>query len=432
VANQSAPEWELLRRPITWEESGGQLCSWLGAHRLGVILSLGIVFRLAQYLSSRAIWLDEESLAANIRGLPLAGLFGPLIQNQLAPPGFLVLEWVVCHTLGHSTQSLRLFPLVFGIAALFLLLAVARRCLQPGAAPIALGLFAVSDELIYYASELKQYSGDVAWALAATLLALTLGKPPLTSARMVALGAFGAAVVWFSHPVLFVLAGIGVVLLAGALERRDLRGSVGLVVVGMVWLASFVASYAVTRVQLADPAAMWAFWNFAFPAWPPRSVWDASWAIRRLLYLFVNPLNFDTPAGPRISALPAIGLCLVGVWSLWRRDRRALGLLVLPVLFALLAGALHRYPFHGRLTLFLTPALILLIAEGAAQVRSRIMAGKGTGLLRRVASAAVLAAILLFPTLQAVYHLAEPRVRGDFDPHGDRRPHRLDPERFPF
>jgi hypothetical protein len=432
VAQRSGLGWELLERPITWEESGGRLGSWLSAHRLGVILSLGILFRLAQYLSGRRSWLDEDALAENIRDLTPAGLFGPLNGNQLAPPGFLILEWAAYHTLGDSLASLRLFPLVFGIAALFLLLGVARRCLRPGAVAIALGLFAVSDEQIYYASELKQYSGDVAFTLAATLLAMSVGSKPVTVARLAALGAFGASAVWFSHPVLFVLAGVGVVLLGEALARRDARASAGLVVVGLVWLGSFAASFAVARVQLAQPHAMWTFWNFAFPVWPPRSAWDASWAIRRFLYLFVNPLNFDTPAGPRLSALPAVGLFLVGAWSLGRRDRKALGLLLLPGLFALLAGALRLYPFHGRLTLYLAPALILVIAEGAAWVREAIAAGDGAERLRRGGGAAGGATIQLVPTLPAVYHLDTPRDRSGLDPHGDRRPHHLDPQRFPF
>ena len=41
---------------------------------------------------------------------------------------------------------------------------------------------------------------------------------------------------------------------------------------------------------------------------PPASVWDASWVVRRFLYLFVNPLNFETPLGVRLSALPALVL----------------------------------------------------------------------------------------------------------------------------
>jgi hypothetical protein len=42
--------------------------------------------------------------------------------------------------------------------------------------------------------------------------------------------------------------------------------------------------------------------------------------------------------------LPALGLFLVSVALLWRSDRRALGMLGLPGLFALLASPLRLYP----------------------------------------------------------------------------------------
>ena len=99
-------------------------------------------------------------------------------------------------------------------------------------------------------------------------------------------------------------------------------------------------------------------------------------------------------------------------------------MLALPGLFALAAAYLHLYPFHGRLVLFLVPSLLLLIAEGAGWFRETIGGG--------VPWAVVLAALFLFPSLGALYHLVEPRDRGDFNPYGDRRPATLDPDRFPF
>ena len=41
----------------------------------------------------------------------------------------------------------------------------------PRAVPIAMGLFALSDWLIYYSAEIKQYSCDLLLTLAALLLA---------------------------------------------------------------------------------------------------------------------------------------------------------------------------------------------------------------------------------------------------------------------
>jgi hypothetical protein len=51
---------------------------------------------------------------------------------------------------------------------------------------------------------------------------------------------------------------------------------------------------------------------------------------------------------------------------------------------------------------------------------------------RRAIRALVLASILLFPTLYAIYHLTTPRDHGDFNPSGDRRPTWLDPTIFPL
>src|SRR5262249_11934161 len=152
--------------------------------------------------------------AENIVTKTFMGLFGPLSGAQLAPPGFLVTEWGFVHLLGDRPLVLKVFPLLSGIASLFLFFRVARRCLRPDAVWIAMALFAVSDALIYFASEVKQYSTDVAVALLCSLLALDLVSRPATLPRLARFAAVGAVAVWFSHPAAFVLAGLGLVLIA--------------------------------------------------------------------------------------------------------------------------------------------------------------------------------------------------------------------------
>jgi hypothetical protein len=169
---------------------------------------------------------------------------------------------------------------------------------------------------------------------------------------------------------------------------------------------------------------MWRFWAGAFPPSPGSAGGTLGWAGRKALYLFVNPLDFATPLGPLASALPAMALFAIGCASLGRRDGRGLATLLLPVGFAVAASALRMYPTHGRLALFLVPFLLVPIAEGAGWLRARGVRG--------VAWAAVLAALLLFPALDAAYRVAVPRVRFELHPYGDRRPMSLDPARFPF
>jgi hypothetical protein len=396
---------------------------FVARHRIGLLLGLGVALRVAQYLADRPIWMDEGSLSANIVGRPFASLFGTLVNTQLAPPGFLVVEWIAARAFGPYAWSLRLVPLLAGVASLFLFERFSRQILGPTAAWVALAMFVVSDDLIYYASEVKQYSSDVAIGLACGLMGLAMASGPATARRLVGFALGGAAAVWFSHPAIFVLAGAGVVAFAGALHRRDWRDAAGLAAVGAAWIASFAGVYAVSSRQLGGGEAMWKFWAGAFP---PRSSVGAylEWGVRKVLYLFVNPLDFATPLGPVASAMPAVVLFAIGCASLGRRDGRGLAMILLPVGFALAASALRLYPTHGRLAMFLVPSLLIPIAEGAGWLR-----GRG---VRGVAWAAILAALLLCPALDAAYRLAVPRVRIGSNPYGDRRPNSLDPARFPF
>jgi hypothetical protein len=410
----------LLRRDIRWSA----IAAPVARHPVGFLLGLGVALRVAQYLSGRPLWLDEGALSSNIVGKSFAGLFGPLENSQLAPPGFLALEWVAGRLPGDDRWTLRVVPLLAGIASLFVFERFSRRYLNPTAALVALAMFVLSDGLIYYSSEVKQYSSDVAIGLACGLMGPALASGPATPRRLLGLAAAGAGAVWFSHPALFVLAGVGVVAFAPAIARREWGRGAGLALVGAAWLASFAGVYAVSLRQLGGSDGMWRFWAGAFPSSPGSAGGTLGWAGRKALYLFVNPLDFATPLGPLASALPALALFAIGCASLGRRDGRGLATLLLPVGFAVAAAALRMYPTHGRLALFLVPFLLVPIAEGAGWLRSRGVPG--------VAWVTVLAALLLFPAVDAAYHVVEPRTHGDFNPYGDRRPASLDPARFPL
>lgn len=411
----------LLRRELRI----GGVPAWVGPPKLAILLVLGVVARVAQFLADRSYWLDEISLEQNIVTKTLVELFGPLSGAQLAPPGFLAVEWGLYHILGNRPLVLKIFPVLCGVTSLFLFLRVAQRCLRPGAVWVALGLFAVSDDLIYFASELKQYSTDVVMALLCDLVALDMISRPATMARWTRFTVVGAVVVWFSHPVAFVLAGLGLVLIASALVDREWKRGLALTLMSLVWAASFACVYAVSQEQLGHRGTMWDFWAFAFPPRPFTGLGSAAWLIRSILYLFANPIEIVTPMGPTPSALLAFGFFLTGCVSFVKRGAsQTLWMLVAPVLITLFAACLYLYPFHGRLLLFLVPALLLLIGEGVAWVVE--LSGS------RAVRVVLLGGLFLLPTLQATYHLVEPRQRSIVNSRGDRRPEALNPAHFPF
>jgi len=129
------------------------------------IIAYGILLRLTQYLSNSSLWLDESRLALNIVNRSFSQLLQPLDYGQGAPLGFLILEKAAVRLLGSSEYALRFLPLLCGVVSLLLFYRLAAQSISPKAVPIALGLFALSGPLIYYSSEVKQYSSDVAAAV---------------------------------------------------------------------------------------------------------------------------------------------------------------------------------------------------------------------------------------------------------------------------
>jgi len=122
---------------------------------------LGVFLRLWQYSANRSLWFDEALLALNIVHRPFALLLQPLDNNQGAPIAFLFSEKALIELFGNKDYVLRLFPLVTGSVAIFLMWKVLEDYVGGVGAKFALLSFAISEALIYYASEVKQYSSDV-------------------------------------------------------------------------------------------------------------------------------------------------------------------------------------------------------------------------------------------------------------------------------
>ncbi|MBZ0301152.1 MAG: glycosyltransferase family 39 protein, partial [Anaerolineae bacterium] len=158
------------------------------------IIAFGVFVRINQFAHGRALWLDEIRLALNILNRSFADLTLPLDYDQGSPVGFLWLEKLMVELFGHSDAVLRLLPLAASILALLLFYAVARRLLRPRAMLLALLFFAVAGPVIYYGSEVKQYSSDVFVTVVVLWIGLELLSRTLTPARTILYALLGAGV----------------------------------------------------------------------------------------------------------------------------------------------------------------------------------------------------------------------------------------------
>src|SRR5262249_40199122 len=210
--------------------------------------------------------------------------------------------------------------------------------------------------LVYYSSELKQYSSDalVATALAFVILTFALRPPEVRMAVVLALA--GAVAIWISHTALIILAGMGSAVIVSSLLRHDWRRLTALLVAIAFWSMSFAVFYLISVREIAQNHFFYLYWATAFMPHDLSSLSTWRWLFEHLLLLFKNPGG--------MFAQPAAVCFLCGCVVIFRRRREQFWMLITPIIFALILSYLGKYPFEGRLLLFLAPTLFLLIAAG--------------------------------------------------------------------
>ncbi len=334
--------------------------AWLGIgyqRWLWIVSAAGIAVRLEQYLFNRSLWLDEALMVLNLLHRSFAQLMKPLDYQLVAPLAWLFAEKACSLLFGRSELAFRVVAWAGGSLAMVLVAILAWRLLAPRAALVAVALFALSPSLIYYSSELKPYGSDPAACALLWLLGFWALRERLTALKVVALSLAGAALFWFSHPILFVAGGFGVAVMAAAVGQHNWRRCLGFVPVFLTWLGTFVVDYWLTlRTSSANPGLPHAYPFFSFPI--HFSTIDM--AIQSVFTLQQNPSTLLLG----VSLFAAV----IGGLRFWRENRAACCFLIVPLLLALAASNRHLYPLPGRFFLFFAPALFLLVAAGAEEI----------------------------------------------------------------
>ena len=378
---------ENVRTYFTWETVAAS-----------VLLLLGAVLRLRQYLTGRSFWADEAMLALNIVQRGFAGLLQPLDYDQGAPVGFLLVEKLFNSILGKHELALRLFPLLTGLFTLGLFYLLLRRLTGRAGLLVALALFVFNPRLIYYSSEVKQYIMDVAVTIALLLLAAPLFRHSPRKKDFAWLGLAGLVGLWFSHPALFVLAGIGLTLLIHALQRREVSNLRLVLGMGMLWLINIAFLYLLILKDLNQNAYMREYWHGAFLPVPPWN--DPDWFTRAV------EQNISVQFGMPYAVFFILALMLAGCVILLMQDRAYGMTLALIVLSTLIASGLGLYPLFERMILFLVPVGLILLGKFVEAMHRRLQSFPGAA----VFSVSILAGFLIYgPLVTSMQSFVEPK-----------------------
>jgi hypothetical protein len=327
-----------------------------------IIGALGIALRMRQFAVNRSLWFDEAALALNIVNRSPFELLHQLDYSQGAPIGFLLAQKLLITLLGGTDIVLRLLPLAASIATVPLMWKVLNAyAIAPDrrTSLLALWLFAVSQPLIWYGSEAKQYSSDVLAALILLALAHACLTRQATPRHLLYLAIAGILSLLISHPSLFVIVGITTGLAAAEFSKKDWGALRRVAAMAVALAVSATILYVLLLRPLASNKILIDYWRGSFMPMPPWR--DVAWFPRMFSAMLTNPLGLPFPL---ISA----GVILIGCIALVLRNWQFALCLMVPFLAALAASQFQKYPMSGRLLLFVVPIAYLLVAEGVMGV----------------------------------------------------------------
>lgn len=343
--------------------STNQAWSKFGHYLSLCLIFLGVVVRSIQYLSNRSFWGDEVNLALNIIERSYEELFQVLDNNQAAPLGFLWWSKLNTQIWGNSEYVLRLLPFIASIVSLGLFYRLVRQYCSGLAAPIAIALFVGGRHTLYFATELKPYSSDVAIALILFWLLVKASPQILPTKQIISYSCIGSLAIWLSYPSIFILAGIEGCSLLFVNRKNFFEIISNRLVIYVCWIISFGLFYWLAIVNTLSNEDLNSSWSSRYPdSWV-----DITWLFDALGRFFYHPMGFR-------GITDGIGIFafIVGCIVYYRRDRTIFLYLVAPFIATIIAAYLHKYPFRDRLILFLAPFGIMIVAEGIAFMLSKL------------------------------------------------------------
>lgn len=333
-----------------------KLYKWLAF----LAIATGIFVRVAVYLQNRNLMIDEANVARNLYERGFAALAMPLSYEQYAPPVFLWITKCFTSLIGYGEPALRLFPLLAGIASLFVLYRILKELQAGKAAWYALALMAVGYIFIRYSSELKQYMGDVLVVLSLVLLTLNIDIATTVKRKFaITWILIGSMAVWASMPSVFVLAGIGLYYWMQGKGYKNFKTTALLGGISAVWVLQFACYYLAILKEQANSAYLQNFHMeyFLFATPGNKDELLHNWNVVNGLLNEAGGFTFLA------NMLHLLCIIIAIIAAIRKRDNRIL-LVIIPLAAVIVAAALNQYSLIPRVALFTMPLLLILVAMG--------------------------------------------------------------------
>lgn len=367
-----------------------------------VLLVAAVLWRLIRFGLKMPMWGDEAMLDLNIMDRSLGQMLRPLGFGQVAPPLFLLGEWLMQHHLGNSEYVLRLLPLLAGIASCFIFWRWSRMLLSPLGTLIAVGFFALGYYPVRHCVEVKPYALDELAALCLYFLGTAWIINPQRTRYLWAAAIITPLLLGISYPSVFVAGGLCVAVAAELTKNRRWDNLLAGVLLAAATVGGFLAvlKLAGAGQYHRTGAAMRVYWHHSFP--PGNPLHFFIWFIRiHTGNLFAYPVG-----GKRGGSTATFLAFLVGLAVFIRYRRKFLLLLLTPFALTFIAAVLRRYPYGGsaRVAQHLAPVICLLAGAGIAWLVEKFLLLQSQHRLATHVAGGLLLTVAVIGALRDVLH----------------------------
>lgn len=331
--------------------------SKFSTHKIVRILVIwGVLLRIIPWLHNRSLWYDEANLATGIIRSSFGELAGGLPFDQTAPLFFLYLEKIAITVFGSGEMALRFFPLVAGLLSLYIFSKLVIKILPDYFAILALAFFVFHPRLVYFSSEVKQYSFDVLTTIVLLYQVIKIIKNKSSEKKLLELSILGSIFIWLSQPIVFVLAGVWLALAVYLYQMK--RSILKLWLPTVCWTSSFLLFF---YFQLLPSINNPSLSNYHTEYFMPLEFWHIDnwqWYWNTSINTLRNPGGFFF----NYLALP---FAIFGFYF----SKKELGFpiwtaIIIPGILAFLVSGLGLYSTIPRLLLFISPMIILMVVFG--------------------------------------------------------------------
>jgi mannosyltransferase len=352
---------------------------------LVVLVAVAVVAGVAlRFITRSPLWLDE-ALSANIAALPISEIPDAL-RHDGHPPLYYVVLHMWAEVVGQSDFAVRALSGLLSAATLPFAWLAGRRRGGPLLGLLTLAVFSLSPFVLRYATETRMYALVMLLVVLGYLLVDDIARRGHTGAtRLIALALVAAALLWSHYWALWLLGGLGIVLLWGwrraatpGVRRGSGRALLALVAGGVLflpWLPTMLYQSTHTGTPWAGPMRPTAVVATAFTdfggglisqTYPEPELFGGVMLALLLLGLFgvaqgMRHIDLDLRTNPQLRAEGAV---LAGTY-------------LLAMAFMYASGS----AFASRYASMVLPLVLLMMAGGLSRLRDLRVLGGTLGLV---------------------------------------------------